>query len=254
MTRLSVNINKVATLRNTRELNIPDPVRAARICLEAGAHGITIHPRPDQRHIRHDDVARVAELMREYPEREFNIEGNPFHGYMELVMAVRPTQCTRVPDSPEAFTSDHGWDLRRDGERLLPIIETLRDAGCRVSLFMDALPEEVGSSAGVGAYRIELYTEPYAAGFAAGNGERAVAPFAQAARSAAEAGLGINAGHDLNRDNLRLFLTTVPNVLEVSIGHALIADALEFGLHDTVRRYLEIIDRANAGGVGREEA
>jgi pyridoxine 5-phosphate synthase len=241
MTKLSVNVNKVATLRNTRALGIPSVVRAARICLEAGADGITVHPRPDERHIRRDDVFEVAALVAEFPDAEYNIEGNPFHGLVDFVRDVRPTQCTLVPDAVDAFTSNQGWDLARDGERLRPIIDELHGYGCRVSLFMDAMPERIDLVAATGAERIELYTEPFAAAFAAGDGRRAVVPFTAAAQRARDAGLGVNAGHDLNLDNLRFFLEHVPDVLEVSIGHALIADALELGLAETVRRYLAAV-------------
>jgi pyridoxine 5-phosphate synthase len=237
-TKLSVNVNKVATLRNTRpHIGIPGVVRAAMLCLDAGAHGITVHPRPDRRHVTPDDVHGIAELLKRYPHAEYNIEGNPFHGYMDLVREIRPTQCTLVPDEPGAFTSDHGWDLERDAARLRPVVEQLKGWGCRVSLFMDPDPAQVRRAAEVGADRVELYTEPYASGFAAGNAA-AVEPYVAAARVAADAGLGVNAGHDLNLKNLGPFLSRVPGVLEVSIGHALIADALEFGLPATVRQYL----------------
>lgn len=238
MTKLSVNVNKVATLRNTRHLGIPSVVRAAQICLDAGAAGITIHPRPDQRHIRPGDVDDLASLWRRYPQAEFNIEGNPFHGgYIDHVSRVRPTQCTLVPDALDAFTSDHGWDLAKDGERLKPIVKLLQGLGARVSLFMDPDPDAMPLAKATGADRVELYTEPYAAAFANGRGEEAVKPYTAAAQAALAAGLGINAGHDLNLDNLPPFLQAVPGVDEVSIGHALIADALEFGLAETVRKY-----------------
>lgn len=243
MTKLSVNLNKVATLRNTRTIGIPAITHAAHLCAAAGADGLTVHPRPDQRHIRTEDVLDLATFLRDWPGMEFNIEGNPFQGYMELVDQVRPTQCTLVPDSPEAFTSDHGWDLLAEGERLRPIIETLHGYGCRVSLFMDPIPEQIKHAAAIGADRIELYTEPYAAAYSHGEGQQAVAAYASAAELAGSLGLGVNAGHDLNRANLPLFLSAVPNVLEVSIGHALIADALEFGLPETVRQYLGIAHR-----------
>jgi pyridoxine 5-phosphate synthase len=241
MTKLSVNVNKVATLRNTRALGIPSPLRASELCLEAGAHGITVHPRPDQRHIRPHDVEEIAMLLRSYPDREFNIEGNPFEDYMELARKHRPTQCTLVPDSPDAFTSDQGWDVAAEKERLTKVIRELKDLGCRVSLFMDAIPERIPLVAEVGADRIELYTEPYAAAFAAAEPLRVLGDFAATAREAARCGLGVNAGHDLNLDNLPTFLGEVPDVLEVSIGHALISDALEIGLPETVRRYLAAV-------------
>lgn len=237
MTKLSVNLNKIATLRNTRAIGIPSVTGAAKTVLDAGAHGITIHPRLDQRHIRPDDVGELAELLRNYPAAEFNIEGNPFHNYMQYAERFRPTQCTLVPDSPEASTSDHGWDLSRDSGRLRPIVDQLKSLGCRVSLFVDPLPESMDLAARLAVDRIELYTAPYAEDFAAGN-SRAADAYTAAAVRAADLGLGVNAGHDLNLRNLRPFLQAVPNVLEVSIGHALIADALEFGLSATVARYL----------------
>lgn len=240
MTKLSVNLNKVATLRNTRTIGIPSVVYAAQLCVAAGAHGITVHPRPDQRHIRTSDVFDLAAFLKDWPTVEFNIEGNPFHGYMELVEQIRPTQCTLVPDSPDAFTSDHGWDVIAEAERLREVVGTLQGYGCRVSLFMDTASEQIERAAEIGADRIELYTEPYAAAYSTGEGEQAVKAFAEAAQFAGDLGLGVNAGHDLNRDNLPLFLSTVPNVLEVSIGHALIADALEFGLPTTVQQYLRL--------------
>ena len=241
MTRLSVNVNKVATLRNTRTNGIPSVVHAARVCLDAGAHGITVHPRPDQRHIRPHDVYDIAELLLSYPGAEFNIEGNPFHEFLEFARHVRPTQCTLVPDSPEAFTSNRGWDLRADGDRLRSLIDTLHGYGCRVSVFMDPDVEQIELAPRLGADRIELYTEPYATAFATDQGRATLERYAAAARRAAELGLGVNAGHDLNRDNLPDFLASIPCTAEVSIGHALIADALELGLPETVRRYLEIV-------------
>jgi pyridoxine 5-phosphate synthase len=239
MTKLSVNVNKVATLRNTRTLGIPSVVRAATLCLEAGAHGITIHPRPDQRHIRPHDVDDLAQLLKRYPQAEFNIEGNPFHGYMDHIRRVRPTQCTLVPDEVNAFTSNHGWNLRdkQNVERLRPLIAEMKSLGCRVSLFMDPEVEQIPLAKELGADRVELYTEPYASAFAAGN-QQGVESYAAAAKAAKQAGLGVNAGHDLSLVNLPFFLQQVPNVLEVSIGHALIADALEMGLPATVKAYL----------------
>jgi pyridoxine 5-phosphate synthase len=236
MTRLSVNVNKVATLRNTRTLGIPSVTRIADLALRAGAHGITVHPRPDERHIRKTDVAEVAEVVARYDGAEYNLEGNPFHQLIELAEA-KPAQVTLVPDAEDAFTSNQGWDLVKDAERLRPIIERLHRCGARVSLFLDA-DGRVDLAKSVGADRIELYTEPYAAGFAAGKGAEAVRPFTQAARAAQAIGLGVNAGHDLNRDNLGYFLMQVPFVEEVSIGHALIGDALELGITETVRQYL----------------
>jgi pyridoxine 5-phosphate synthase len=238
MTVLSVNLNKIALLRNSRTLGIPDVTRAARIVLDAGAHGITVHPRPDGRHIRAADVHELAALVRTRPGAELNIEGNPFHALLELVWQVRPQQCTLVPDDPGAFTSDHGWDLARDAAKLEPIIEQLHAEGIRVSLFMDPVPQAMAAARRIGADRVELYTEPYAGAFGSDAQERVLASYVEAARAALEQSLGINAGHDLNRQNLSRFLQAVPQVLEVSIGHALVADALETGLAQTVRDYL----------------
>jgi len=238
MTKLSVNVNKVATLRNTRpSLDIPSVVRCATIAIEAGAHGITVHPRPDQRHVKPRDVDDLAALLKAHPGVELNIEGNPFIEYMDLVERVRPTQATLVPDTPEALTSDHGWNLARDAERLRPIVARLKAIGARVSLFMDPAPATMKLAKDVGADRVELYTEPYATAFAKGD-PRAADPYAAAAASAIATGLEVNAGHDLNLANLPPFLARVRGVAEVSIGHALIGDALEFGLFETVKKYL----------------
>jgi pyridoxine 5-phosphate synthase len=246
-TALSVNVNKVAHLRNTRHLDIPNVVAAASLCLQAGAQGITVHPRPDERHIRAHDVHDIAALMKDWPQADYNIEGNPFQNLMGFVREVRPHQCTFVPDSEGQFTSDHGWDLAVDGERLRPLIAECAALGVRVSLFMDPLPQAMALARAVGAQRVELYTEPYAAAFAqAAQAAQAaqLARFAAAAQAAQAQGLGVNAGHDLNRDNLGDFLRAVPGVLEVSIGHALIADALTLGLSETVRAYLRVIHQA----------
>jgi pyridoxine 5-phosphate synthase len=241
-TKLSVNVNKVATLRNTRSLGIPSVLHCARLCLDAGAHGITVHPRPDERHIRPDDVAVLAGLLREYPNAEFNIEGNPFHGVIEYAEKYRPAQCTLVPDESAQTTSDHGWDLARDAGRLKPIVEHLRSIGCRTSLFMDADPTGMSAARDLGADRVELYTEPYAAAFASGDAKAALARFRETAIAARALGLGVNSGHDLNLANLAPFLAAVA-VDEVSIGHALIADALEFGLPSAVRQFLAVVQQ-----------
>jgi pyridoxine 5-phosphate synthase len=245
-TKLSVNLNKVATLRNTRAIGIPSVTRAARIALDAGAHGITVHPRPDQRHIRPDDVDAIAALLTAYPSAELNIEGNPFEGLVEHCERVRPTQCTLVPDGAAQVTSDHGWNLAVDGARLAPIVARLRASGLRVSLFMDAVPAAMAAARAVGADRVELYTEPYASAFAQGTHAAATGAFRDSALEAARLGLGVNAGHDLSLENLGPFLHQVPGVLEVSIGHALIADALEHGLAETVRRYLATVNGTRA--------
>jgi pyridoxine 5-phosphate synthase len=245
-TALSVNLNKVALVRNTRHLGIPSVTRAATLCLEAGAAGITVHPRPDERHIRAHDVHDLAALLKAWPDREFNIEGNPFHNLMDFVRALRPQQATFVPDAEGQFTSDHGWRFPDDAGRLRPLIDECRALGVRVSLFMDAEANQMAAARAVGADRIELYTEPYAAAHATPARDAQLRRFAQAAQAALDAGLGVNAGHDLNRDNLGDFLRAVPGVSEVSIGHALIADALELGYSETVRAYNRCIADAFA--------
>lgn len=250
MTVLSVNVNKIAVLRNSRGGKEPDVVRAARACLDAGAHGITVHPRPDARHIRADDVYALAELTREYGV-EFNLEGNPFApprpgypGFVALCEQVRPAQATLVPDSDAQLTSDHGFDFARDADALRPLVAQLRALQCRVSLFADAHVEQSDDmrlAADVGADRVELYTGPYAEAHAAGAAATMLTRFAATARRAQAAGLGVNAGHDLSQENLGDFLHAVPNVQEVSIGHALIGEALYAGLDATVKRYLRIL-------------
>ena len=241
MTHLSVNLNKVALLRNARTLGTPSVTRMAAIALDAGAHGITVHPRPDGRHILTSDVHELVQLLQARPGIEFNIEGNPFHGLLDIVRAVRPQQCTLVPDDPGAATSDHGWNLERDATKLAPVIRSLKESGIRVSLFMDAEPQAMAQARAVGADRVELYTEPYALAFGGADEARALALYRETADAAQRAELGVNAGHDLNCANLPRFLSALPNVLEVSIGHALIADALEVGLAQTVRNYLAAI-------------
>ena len=236
-TALSVNVNKVALVRNTRHLGIPSVLRAAQLCLEAGAQGITVHPRPDERHIRAHDVYQLAELLKQWPQAEYNIEGNPTHNLMEFIRQVRPHQATFVPDSQDQFTSDHGWSFPQDAERLAPLIAECRQLGVRVSLFMDPVPEQMAAARAVGADRVELYTEPYAAAWGTPQQAAQLERYRAAAQAALDVGLGVNAGHDLSRDNLADFLAHVPGVLEVSIGHALIADALELGYGDTVRAY-----------------
>lgn len=238
MTRLSVNLNKVALLRNTRNIGIPSVIDAAHTCIAAGAYGITVHPRPDQRHIRPSDVYELAEMLNGV---EFNIEGNPFvREFMDIVRKAKPTQCTLVPDAPDAFTSDQGWDLSRKGEPLKPIVREMKDLGIRVSLFMNPDIAQIEHVNDVGADRIELYTEPYAAAFRNGSVDTVFKQYELAAQKAQEAGLGVNAGHDLNLENLGKFCS-IPGILEVSIGHALIADALRVGLFNAVKEYLKIL-------------
>lgn len=250
-TALSVNLNKVALVRNTRHLGIPSVLRAATLCLQAGARGITVHPRPDERHIRLHDVFELAALMRAWPDREFNIEGNPFHNLMGIASEVQARglplhQLTFVPDSEGQFTSDHGWRFPDDAARLQPVVAQARALGARVSLFMDADAAAMPAAKAVGADRVELYTEPYAAAWNTPGAGQQLGRFAAAAQAAHDAGLGVNAGHDLNRDNLTEFLRAVPGVSEVSIGHALIADALEVGYAATVADYNRCIAQAYA--------
>jgi pyridoxine 5-phosphate synthase len=244
MTKLSVNVNKVATLRNTRSLEIPSLVKLSRLALDAGAAGITVHPRPDQRHIRPGDVLELAELLKSYPTAEYNIEGNPFHGLVEHCERVRPQQATLVPDAREAFTSNHGWNLVEmepaSRAALARSVADLKALGCRVSLFLDPVAEMMPIARELGASRVELYTEPYAAAAAAGRAAESIAVYGRAAAAARAAGLGVNAGHDLSLDNLGAFVKGAGPIDEVSIGHALIADALELGMAETVRRYLAL--------------
>jgi len=243
---LSVNVNKVALLRNTRHLGIPSITRAAEQCLLAGAQGITVHPRPDARHIRATDVAELAALLKAWPHAEYNIEGNPTQNLMDFVREFRPHQVTFVPDSEAQFTSDHGWNLPADAARLRPLIQECHALGVRVSLFMDPLPAAMAQAAELGADRVELYTETFASAFGTPREAAVLAGFSATAQAALAAGLGVNAGHDLNRDNLGAFLRAVPGVQEVSIGHALIADALELGYAETVRAYRRVIAMACA--------
>lgn len=241
MTELSVNLNKIALLRNQRDIGIPNVIKSAETIIEAGANGITVHPRPDERHTRYSDVYELAKML----TVEFNIEGNPFTGkYMEIVSDVKPTQATLVPDAPNANTSDHGWDLQKNKERLLPVIEKLKSQDIRVSLFMDPDIGGIELAKEVGADRVELYTEPYARAFESQKEfEATLEQYAEAARAAINIGLGLNAGHDLNLLNLGQFCSGVPGILEVSIGHALIADALDMGLHNAVKAYLKILSQ-----------
>ena len=243
-TALSVNVNKIALLRNTRHLGVPDVVALSRQVLEAGAQGITVHPRPDERHVRAADVAALADLMREWPQAEYNIEGNPFHNLMAFIRAHRPHQATFVPDGQDQVTSDHGWQFPQDLERLKPLVAECQALGVRVSLFMDPDAAMMAGAASTGADRVELYTETYAVAHGTPRQAEVLLQFAQAAAAAQAQGLGVNAGHDLNRSNLSDFLRAVPDVAEVSIGHALIADALALGLTETVRDYQRCIQRA----------
>ena len=245
-TALSVNLNRVALLRNSRPLGIPSVTHAATLALQAGAHGITVHPRPDERHIRAADVHELAALLKRWPQAEFNIEGNPFHNLMPFVRALRPQQCTFVPDAAEQATSDHGWQFPQDAQSLAPLIAEAKALGVRVSLFMDPVPQLMRAARELGADRVELYTESYARAHGTTQQAAVLAGFTATAQAALSEGLEINAGHDLNRSNLADFLSAVPGVQEVSIGHALIADSVELGLGEAVRDYLRCMQRAAA--------
>jgi pyridoxine 5-phosphate synthase len=237
MTKLSVNINKIATLRNARGGNLPDVLKAALDCERYGAQGITVHPRPDERHIRYHDVYELKPVL----STEFNIEGNPEAKFMDLVLAVKPAQVTLVPDAVDAITSNAGWDTVKYKNHLADIISELHKNNIRTSIFVDADPAMAEAAAYTGTDRIELYTEGYATNYSRGR-EEAIAPYVLAARAAREAGLGINAGHDLNLENLRFFASQIEGLLEVSIGHALIADALYYGLEKTIQLYLKELE------------
>ncbi len=244
-TKLSVNLNKIALIRNARDDGNPSPCEFGRIALENGAAGLTVHPRPDQRHIRASDVAPLAEVVKAFPGAEYNIEGNPFHNLMDHVLATRPHQATFVPDQEGQKTSDHGFNLDVDGERVKPLIEKAKAAGVRVSLFLDPEPSEMVKAKALGADRVELYTEGYAKAYGTADEEKVLARYAAAARAAHEAGLGVNAGHDLNLENLEALLVACRYIDEVSIGHALTAEALRYGMAETIRRYVAILDRAH---------
>jgi pyridoxine 5-phosphate synthase len=238
MTKLSVNINKVATLRNARGGNHPDVLRVAADCEMFGADGITVHPRPDERHIRYADVRAIRPQI----TTELNIEGNPIDRYIDLVLKVKPTQVTLVPDAEDQITSNHGWDTKANRAFLTDVVGRFREAGIRTSIFVDPSVEMVGYAKECGADRVELYTEPYAAGYERDR-EAAIAPFVAAAEEARRIGLGLNAGHDLSLQNLHFFHERIPWVDEVSIGHAIICDALYLGLHETIAMYRRAIGR-----------
>ena len=246
MTLLSVNLNKIAVLRNSRGGLQPDICDAARVCIESGCGGITVHPRPDQRHVRPADVRALASMLR--GRVEFNIEGNPFAGprnaypgLLALAREVHPTQVTLVPDSDGQITSDHGFDLARDEGRLRPLVAELRELNCRVSLFVNAAPQDFAIAKALGAQRIEIYTGPYAEAFADGEPDLALAACVETSRLAQQAGLAVNAGHDLSQANLGTFTAAIPGLAEVSIGHALIGEALYQGMATAVRNYLQIL-------------
>lgn len=237
-TNLSVNINKIATLRNARGENVPDVQQVAVDCELFGANGITVHPRPDERHIRRDDVYKLRPLVK----TEFNIEGYPAPEFMELVLQVRPEQVTLVPDAPSQVTSNSGWNVTENIDFLTEIVDRLNEAGIRTSIFVNPDVEQIKAAARTGVDRVELYTKPYADHYRTDR-EAAVAPFVEASRAAHNAGLGVNAGHDLNLENLRFFSDKLPYLDEVSIGHALISDALYLGLKETIRQYKECLKK-----------
>ena len=243
MTMLSVNLNKFALLRNSRDKDSPNLIDMANRCVKSGAHGITVHPRPDQRHSKYKDVRDLAVLIDENPMFELNVEGNPSDSFLELVKQTQPNQCTLVPDLPDQLTSDHGWDLKTNGELLTPIIQDLQKSGIRVSLFLDPDVSEVDLARSIGTDRIEFYTQAYADAFGKTNQEEVLQEYRTAAFHAQRLGLGVNAGHDLNRSNLGLFLT-IPGILEVSIGHAIAVDCLDYGLEGALSRYLKIVQES----------
>ncbi|SMC24361.1 pyridoxine 5'-phosphate synthase [Andreprevotia lacus DSM 23236] len=242
-TQLSVNLNKIALIRNSRGRDYPSISHFAHLALKAGAAGVTIHPRPDQRHARYSDVAALKEVVAQYPGTELNIEGYPDRAFLDVVLAARPHQCTLVPDEPGQITSDHGWNIARDLDKLKPIVAELKAAGIRVSLFVDPDPMQIVLAPATGCDRIELYTESFAHQHEQDDFTAEFARFAEAAAAASAAGLGINAGHDLNLDNLADFLV-IPDILEVSIGHALTVEALHYGYTETVQRYVAILKAA----------
>lgn len=241
MTNLSINLNKIALLRNQRHVGYPSVTKAAETVIAAGAHGITVHPRPDERHIRKTDVYELADLLKAHPDIEYNIEGNPYPDYMQLCRDVRPTQATLVPDAPDVATSDNGWDVFAEAERLRPIIGELQAMGCRVSLFMNPDPQAMAQVANLGADRIELYTGPWADAFGTPAEKEVLAQYGESAAAAVAAGLAINAGHDLTTENLPSFKAALPRLDEVSIGHAFTSDALWVGMEGSVKGFLSAL-------------
>ena len=240
MTTLSVNINKIALLRNSRGRNYPSVTEFSERCLRLGAHGITLHPRPDQRHARYSDAEELRYLVMEQHGKELNIEGNPVDEFLAVVKNVNPSQCTLVPDDPGQLTSDHGWDLKQNESRLRNIVAELKDSGIRVSLFVDYDCPDIELAGEIGADRVELYTEPYAECFGTPRNEIIWQEFRKAAEKARSAGLGVNAGHDLNLDNLKRFLE-IPDILEVSIGHALVVECIEHGVEHVIGEYVKLV-------------
>ena len=242
-TNISVNLNKIALLRNARGKNFPNVEKYARLCLDCGVKGITLHPRPDQRHATYADVKAMSKIVSQYENAELNIEGNPIDKFMEIVLENKPHQCTLVPDAPDQITSDHGWDLKKDAQKVIPIIKILKESGIRVSLFMDPELVQIELAKDTATDRIELYTEEYANSYDTKDLEEVFEKYRSASLFAQKMGLEVNAGHDLNLDNLGKFLT-IPNIEEVSIGHAIIVESLDYGMEKTIKKYLEIINIA----------
>ena len=242
MTKLSINLNKIALLRNARGMNFPKVLDFAELCVKYGAHGITIQPRPDQRHATYQDAFELSEFCQDFPDVEFNIEGYPTADFLDVVKKAKPDQCTLVPDAPDQITSDHGWNTQSENHFLRPVLSDLKQHGIRSSIFLDPDAALIPSAAETGADRIELYTEEYAHSYATDEHQRVLEQYKKAALLAQEYGLGVNAGHDLNQQNLGKFLT-IPGVLEVSIGHALTIEALLDGYEKTVRSYVAIVEQ-----------
>ena len=245
MTMLSVNVNKLALLRNSRGRNYPDLLHFVRKIIAMGVSGITVHPRPDERHVTRRDVRDISSLLKEYPQVEFNMEGYPAEEFLALVTEVQPAQCTLVPDAPDQLTSDHGWDVEGQQQLLRTVTVRLREQNIRSSVFLDPRPELVSAARDAGADRIELYTEDYARAYATGDEQAVLDKYRRTAEAARLCGLGVNAGHDLNLENLPRFLE-IPGILEVSIGHALMVESLEMGMEEVIARYLRICDRDRA--------
>jgi pyridoxine 5-phosphate synthase len=247
MTKLSVNLNKFALLRNARGADFPNVLQKARECIEYGVHGITVHPRPDERHAKYSDVYELSDYLRDKAEIEFNVEGNPVEKFMEIVKETRPDQCTLVPDDPNQVTSDHGWNLKQDADKVQPIIQELKALGIRVSLFIDPDPSQIELAKKIDADRIELYTEEYADTYGTAREQEVLKKYIEAGTVAHELGLGVNAGHDLNLKNLGLLLKNLPIIQEVSIGHAIVVEAFDYSLKSTIEQYIEIIEAVKRG-------
>ena len=247
MTKLSVNLNKFALLRNARGADFPNVLQKAEECIKYGVHGITVHPRPDERHTRYSDVYELSEYLKDKADIEFNVEGNPVEKFMEIVKDTKPDQCTLVPDDPNQVTSDHGWNLKQDAGRVNPIIQELKAQGIRVSLFIDPDPSQIELAKKVDADRIELYTEAYADAHGSAQEKEVLKTYVEAGTVAHEIGLGVNAGHDLNLKNLGLLLRRLPFIQEVSIGHAIVVEAFDYSLKSTIEQYIEIINAVKRG-------